>query len=217
MTGSNTYASPLMTERPLAVLPRDVAGLSAECKRRRIDFTGSKQELASRLSADELTHSRAFTTVFNAPRRGSESDTTMAAPKPVRHFNSSPVLKAVNDTSTLDLAYLPRFESETQEIIVRVPMIGPTTTTTHDAPEPEVMRAQIVSLSADSNHSAISDLHDNNAMPIDFHAVTDRVAAVASRIKEETSANIVDDGGALKQLWNGLIEDIVGPKKKIAV
>lgn len=48
MTGPATYASPVLTkERPVLNLPRDVAGLRAECKRRKIDATGSKQDVRS--------------------------------------------------------------------------------------------------------------------------------------------------------------------------
>lgn len=50
MTGPATYASPVLTkERPALNLPRDVAGLRAECKRRKIDATGTKQDV--RISA----------------------------------------------------------------------------------------------------------------------------------------------------------------------
>lgn len=46
MTGPATFPSPLLTaERPASNLPRDIAGLRAECKRRKLDFTGSKQEV----------------------------------------------------------------------------------------------------------------------------------------------------------------------------
>lgn len=48
MTGPATFPSPLLTaERPASNLPRDIAGLRAECKRRRIEFTGGKQEVSS--------------------------------------------------------------------------------------------------------------------------------------------------------------------------
>lgn len=47
MTGPATYASPVLTkaERPASNFPRDIAGLRAECKRRKIDAAGSKQDV----------------------------------------------------------------------------------------------------------------------------------------------------------------------------
>lgn len=46
MTGPATYASPILTqERPVLNLPRDIASLRAECKKRKIEFSGNKQEV----------------------------------------------------------------------------------------------------------------------------------------------------------------------------
>lgn len=51
MTGPATYASPVLTkERPVLNLPRDIAGLRAECKRRKIDATGNKQDVRPKYS-----------------------------------------------------------------------------------------------------------------------------------------------------------------------
>lgn len=47
MTGPATFPSPLLTaERPASNLPRDIAGLRAECKRRKLDFSGGKQDVS---------------------------------------------------------------------------------------------------------------------------------------------------------------------------
>lgn len=78
----------------------------------------------SRLSADDLTHSRAFTTAVNATRRPS-AETKVDDAKPVRHFNTSRALKANNDSSTIDFAYLPEniFDPENPEAAIRVPLL----------------------------------------------------------------------------------------------
>lgn len=48
MTGPATYASPVLTqERSVLNLPRDVAGLRAECKMRKIEVAGSKQDVCT--------------------------------------------------------------------------------------------------------------------------------------------------------------------------
>lgn len=52
MTGPATYASPVLhKERPVLNLPRDLAGLRAECKRRNIEPIGSKKEVCIRTGA----------------------------------------------------------------------------------------------------------------------------------------------------------------------
>ena len=47
MTGPATFPSPLLTkaERPASNLPGDMAGLRAECKRRRLDGSGTKHDV----------------------------------------------------------------------------------------------------------------------------------------------------------------------------
>lgn len=47
MTGPATFPSPLLTsERPALNLPRDIAGLRAECLKRKLPATGSKSEVS---------------------------------------------------------------------------------------------------------------------------------------------------------------------------
>lgn len=93
----------------------------------------------SRLSADDLTHSRAFSTAIMANKRpGGEKPADEA--KAVRHFNTSRALKANNDSSTIDFAYLPEniFDPENPEAAIRVPLLpdnfSPSRTGAH-APE----------------------------------------------------------------------------------
>jgi hypothetical protein len=48
MSGPATFPSPLFTaERPVSNLPRDIAGLRAECERRKLSVSGSMQEVSS--------------------------------------------------------------------------------------------------------------------------------------------------------------------------
>lgn len=45
MTGPASFSPVLNKERPGLNLPRDIAGLRNECKKRKIDFSGNKQEV----------------------------------------------------------------------------------------------------------------------------------------------------------------------------
>jgi hypothetical protein len=78
----------------------------------------------SRLSADDLTRSRAFSTAVNANKRPSAEQKDESKPA-VRHFNTSRTLKANNDSSTIDFAYLPEniFDPENPEAAIRVPLL----------------------------------------------------------------------------------------------
>lgn len=94
----------------------------------------------SRLSADDLMHSRAFTTAVEPSKRPTSDSKSEV--KVVRHFNTSRTLKAVNDSSTIDFAYLPEniFDPENPEAAIRVPLLPtnwtPSRTGIH-APEAE--------------------------------------------------------------------------------
>jgi len=48
MTGPATYASPVLgrVERPASNLPTDMASLRAECKRRKLEFAGTKHDVS---------------------------------------------------------------------------------------------------------------------------------------------------------------------------
>lgn len=237
MTGPATYASPVLTkERPALNLPRDVAGLRAECKRRKIDATGSKQDvcaprsvqalamqttdqhiqqLLSRLNADELAHSRAFSTAAEQAKRPSivRSD----APKATRHFNTSRSLKAVNDSSTIDFAFFPNTELDSPEEVFRVPILPNNYTNTAStlAAEPEetvVMKPQISTMSADAVFLPMSDLSDGHGLNIDFHAMADRVAANLRSMK----VPVEEQASVAKQIWNDMVDDILGLNKKVA-
>ncbi|KAK4949209.1 hypothetical protein LTR28_007277, partial [Elasticomyces elasticus] len=191
MTGPATYASALLTtERPAVNLPRDIAGLRAEAKRRKMDATGSMHDvsqallhglsrpqrssctqLIGRLSADDLTHSRAFSTTLDQSKRPTSDSSAHSTA--VRHFNTSRALKAVNDSSTIDFAFLPDFDRNSAESApIRVPLLPtnffPPRTGVHaregeetskdiphdcektDARDAQVMRPQINTVSEDS-------------------------------------------------------------------
>ncbi|KAF2759631.1 hypothetical protein EJ05DRAFT_509360 [Pseudovirgaria hyperparasitica] len=224
MTGPTTFPSPLLTsERPAVNLPKDLIGLQTECRKRNLPVTGSKQELADRLSADAMLQSRSFSSAIQDMKRpaASEADAYMAMP-PVRHFNTSRTLKSVNDSSTIDFAYFPDFnpDVEAPPPSIRVPLLpqsvaAPNTAKfSEEAQESDVMRGTIVTASADSTHistpSAMADVHDNNS--IDIGEMAQKVAAAAQKVKEAT----VDETPVVRKVWNGFLDDLLGPKSSKA-
>jgi hypothetical protein len=80
------------------------------------------------------------------PLEQQKADSTSTS---VRHFNTSRALKSVNDSSTIDLTFLPEFEANSEvssnSLLMRVPILpdtfSPARTSAH-ALEPEAVRIQ---------------------------------------------------------------------------
>ncbi|GAB7361541.1 hypothetical protein MBLNU230_g1595t1 [Neophaeotheca triangularis] len=218
MTGPATYSSPVLSqERPATNLPRDMAGLRAECKRRKLDVRGNKQELVNRLNAEELTQSRAFSTTAAQTKRPVAEDNSDAAAAPARHFNTSRTLKAVNDSSPLDFAYMPSQEAfQDADLSLRVPILpdnySPPRTGAH-APLNDasvVLKPQVNAMSADSVYLPLQELHDGHAMNIDFHALAESVASQVQKM----GVPMQERAGLMKQIWGDMMDDILGSKRK---
>ncbi|GAB1729388.1 hypothetical protein NU195Hw_g4340t1 [Hortaea werneckii] len=213
MTGPSEYASPLLTqERPALNVPRDIAGLRAECRRRKIEATGHKQDLISRITAHEVSHSRAFSSAVEQTKRPTPEPQQEKPSQMIRHFNTSRELKQPKDTSTMDFAYFPDLDPDNVDanLAMRVPIIpdnySPPRTGAH-APEVEemvVFKPQIVTASADAVYLPMADLTDGHAMNVDFHSMANRVASNLRRMK----LPVEQQAGMMKQLWSDMIDDL---------
>ncbi|KAF1814509.1 hypothetical protein P152DRAFT_393414 [Eremomyces bilateralis CBS 781.70] len=156
------------------------------------------------------------------PARPAESSPATSA-TPARHFNTSRALKAVNDTSPIDFAYLPEFDPDSQvtPVAVRVPLLPvglyPNTSTYEDNTSESVMRPEIFTASADGTHisapSAFADIHDNGAGEIDYNKIADGLSAAVGSIR---GALPTEEVGMVKQVWHDLLDDVLGPKKSSA-
>ena len=141
-------------------------------------------------------------------------------PEPIRHFNTSRTLKAVGDTSTIDFAYFPTDLNPTIEETFRVPILPTNTSTSYrntpsnTAHESEdattVMKPEISTMSADAVFLPMADMSDGHAMNVDFHAMADKVAANLKRM----SVPVEEQAGIMKQLWNDMVDDMLGSGKK---
>ncbi|KAB2579081.1 DNA-binding SAP [Lasiodiplodia theobromae] len=213
MTGPATFPSPLLTaERPAVRLPKDIAGLRAECARRQLPTVGSKSELTERLTADSL-QARGFSSAVETSKRPTADASASASAQPARHFNTSRTLKSVNDSSTIDFAYLPESTAEAESFNVRVPLLpdvnfnSPRAQTIEELESPQPMRPEISTVSADTTYfhapSALSDVTDNSA--IDFQGLASAATSAASRSVAQTESTI-------KRVWNGFLDDLLAPK-----
>lgn len=134
---------------------------------------------------------------------------------PARHFNTSRELKANNDTSFIDFAYLPDIMSpENIDVYsqVRVPILPTEDAQTISYAEPEetvVMKPEISVMSADAVYLPMSESTDGHAMNIDFHAMADRLAANLRRM----SVPVEEQASIMKQVFGDMVDDVMGLKK----
>lgn len=189
-------------------LPRDLAGLRSECSRRKLPTSGSKDELVSRLSAHELANTRSFSSAIESSKRPAPAIDEVG--KPVRYFNTSRSLKAVRDSSTIDFAFIPDFDPDTQVAPIRVPILPQTTVpfeAVSEEPEEPVMLPSIYTVAADGTHihapAAMSEMVDSNQT--DFQGL-------ASHVANKISNDVEQGAGMARQVWTGLVDDIFGPK-----
>jgi len=127
---TNTQASPRIatTHQKTAFLGLGLLDLRSECKRRILSPSGTKHELIDRLVSHDALQARAMSI---AMKRITNDQTKKGTPStdnapPSRHFNTSRVLKAVHDTSTIDFAYLPKLfdgSLDPAPAAIRVPIL----------------------------------------------------------------------------------------------
>ena len=56
----------------------------------------------------------------------------------------------------------------------------------------------------------MADVHDNSAMPIDFHALADKISAAADSTIKQAVPAVEEQAGVMRTLWNGIVEDVMG-------
>lgn len=142
---------------------------------------------------------------------------------PMRFFHTTPSSKAFLDNSSIDFAYMPQFELEepTQPEIMRIPLLPNNYTSPRNGDidqgvvEP-VIRPEISTVSADSTHidcpSAMSEVTDNHAVELDPYDLTSKVTAAASKMAG-APVSTLKEPGPVSQLWNGVLDDLLGSKK----
>jgi len=163
--------------------------------------------------------SRAFSSALERSKRPTAEygEAAVAPPQRVRHFNTSRSLKAVNDSSTIDFAYLPDVDPDNVEAVdfLRVPIVPDNYNSARSGAhahevESAVMKPQISTMSADAVFLPMSEMSDGNALNIDFHAMAERVSTNLRRMR----VPVEEQAGLMKQLWNDIVDDMVGANKK---
>ena len=134
------------------------------------------------------------------------------------------MLNTSRDRSTIDFAYFPLEGSEaaTSTSVMRVPIL-PNNYSERDMSErhepmvESVIRPEISTVSANGTHidnpSAMSDVVDNHAADIDHFDLTKHVTNAASKVVDAGTEQIETNGGAMRSLWEGLMDDVFGERK----
>ncbi|KAI9822235.1 MAG: hypothetical protein M1832_003058 [Thelocarpon impressellum] len=202
---------------------------------------GRKRRLSEAVAASGDSHfvqhddgnARAFSTMATATthRPSPASDPSPNAALS-RGFNTSRTLKAPQDNSPIDLAYLPILPSgpPQQREWISVPFLPDNfapvrTASTAEVTDTDVLRPEI-STAAMHHHdnggappSAMSDVTDNSAMNLDpyelTHTVSEAAVEAAGRIGAQgTEAALRKEQGTLREVWSGFLDDLLGGPAK---
>lgn len=140
-------------------------------------------------------------------------------------FQITQFMKAVRDYSTVDSCYMPRFEIKEQihPEIRRIPLLpnnysnDGTKAAREEGMIETVARPEISTVSADGTHidcpSAMSEVTDNHALELDPYDLTNKVKAAAAMTMTSMRVEKVEEPGVLPELWNSLLDDLLGSKK----
>ncbi|KAL4873162.1 hypothetical protein BDV12DRAFT_98114 [Aspergillus spectabilis] len=210
ITGAHSAQPINVSDKATLYSTRSLADLKTECQKRSLGAIGSHAELVERLSNHDFLQSRAFSIAMKRINSSSKSDT------PSREFNTSRSLKSVNDTSTVDFAYLPSITESHASSDIPVPIL-PDIYTHHDPTRPSdyPMKPQVYTVSGDGANvsaSPMSEVVDNDSVEIDPFSLTEAVGK--SRYAAELKSQQNEAPGVVRELWSGLLDDLLGPKQQ---
>ncbi|PGH22961.1 hypothetical protein AJ80_03010 [Polytolypa hystricis UAMH7299] len=194
---------------------RSINDLRVECERRSLRVNGSKAELVDRLSNHDMLQTRAFSI---AMKRIDHSPFASGS----RAFNTSRANKAINDSSTMDFAYMPANVEATNAPASgpRVPILPDLYTHYELASTPsKPMKPEIYTVGDLGDNirgpSPISEVIDNDSIDINPYELAETVgrsrnlASSSERVSEEDYSV----KGAVKDIWGGLLDEVLGPKE----
>jgi len=209
-------------DKPASYTSRTLAELKQECERKSLRTSGTKSELVDRLTNFDMLHSRASSIALRRI-----DGNPFGSPSSPRQFNTSRASKVVNDTSTVDFAYMPspaEFEaSSTFNLQPRVPVISDISHGSDSgATQPLMpMKPQIYTVSemaSDISASPMSEVVDNHALEIDPFKLTETVGKSRDGESQRiATAGTQQQNGMMGQLWSGFLDDLLGSKKSISI
>ncbi|MCJ1315243.1 hypothetical protein MMC15_000559 [Xylographa vitiligo] len=183
--------------------------------------TVPKQQLRRlHITGSNATPSKLLTSEPAIAQASQETKLSESAPVS-RHFNTSRSLKAVNDSSTIDFAYMPQFTlgQTSPPEIMRIPLLPdnyepPRRSLAHQEAMEPVIRPTIETASADGTNvvSAMSEVTDNDSVEIDMFDLTKQVGKAAKGMMDTNVENVKKSGGMMREVWSGFVDDLLGKK-----
>ncbi|KAL9073204.1 MAG: hypothetical protein Q9161_003036 [Pseudevernia consocians] len=158
-----------------------------------------------------LDTARAYNSYYPEKNRDSKS---------IRPFHCSSQKRTLGDTSSIDFAYFPQYElrKPANNEIMRIPILpfNSTAPARSDEALESVIRPEITTASANGTHiespSAMSDVTDNPGPDLDPFDLTTTVTTAASKATGVPIEKL-QAPGVVQELWNGLLDDILGARK----
>lgn len=223
ITGAQSAQPANVADRTSLYSAQTVPDLKQECQRRSLRAVGSKNELVERLANHDFLQSRAFSIAMRRINGNAFADNSS------RQFNTSRSQKAVNDSSTVDFAYMPSME----ELHSAAPATGPRIPILPDlykSPEPALttptaatgnyppMKPQVYTVAgADSDVAAspLSEVVDNHAVDIDPFSLTETVgrSRLGEMLQRQSgytfrSSRQPGEKGVIGELWSSMMDDM---------
>lgn len=209
----------LESSRSSRYLPRNTKALKEECKKRQLNSTGNKAELVDRLAAhDMLTTHRDYHSMSSGHRPTTPSAPVYHTIPMMQGFQTSAPKQALHDMSTIDFFFFPEIPADpplNPFAKLRVPLLpdnynpdrSPDSAHAIETMDEALPRAEInivASHPEDVMPATISEVVGNDGEDMDLSLLTKNFSSTA--IKELKEKSLVGE------LWNGLVEDVLGPK-----
>ncbi|KAK0106991.1 hypothetical protein ONS95_003706 [Cadophora gregata] len=201
-------------------LPRNLKDLRAECKKRQLNPIGNKNELVDRLAAHDIVGSQ--TQAFHTTGMHRPTSTAVRTIPLMQGFRTSAPKQASRDNSTIDFFFFPEVPAEGpvnpfQKL--RVPLLpdnynpdrSPESAHALEALDEAVPRPEISIMAAHPENvapSAMSEVVGNDGLDLDIGQLT----SAFSTLLPTSSKGECKEPGVIKELWSGLLDDILGPK-----
>ncbi|PYH95162.1 hypothetical protein BO71DRAFT_211759 [Aspergillus ellipticus CBS 707.79] len=217
ITGAHSAQTANASDRASLYASRTLTDLKSECQKRALRSSGTQSELVERLSNHDFLQSRAFSIAMRRINGSSNAEKNQG-----RQFNTSRSMKAVNDSSTVDFAYMPsmaEIEGATARADPQIPVFSDIFTN-YDATQPQEspMKPQVYTVfggAGDVSASPMTEVVDNVSVDIDPYSLTETVgkSKFGEELKKQQNGG---EPGVVRELWSGLLEDILGPKQQRA-
>jgi len=207
-------------------LPRKLSELKAECDKRKLKTNGSKLELVDRLTAHDVTSTKDF-------HSGGHRPTSRVKTIPLMQtFQTTAPKQTARDTSTIDFFFFPEVPEPPPEnpfAQLRVPLLPDNYNPDRSAGSAHAVesfdealaRPEISVMASHPEYvlpTAMSEVVGNDGMDVDLGSLTAgfTYAPSESAKSKSDSAGEPKEEGLFKELWTGIVGDILGSKPKVA-